>query len=137
MKTDSRSSRIAPNDKPILLCCDDNTWFRAEFSAALLKTCGIRSLQSSHPLEAIRTIERNPDLVAVVSDYRFDGRQLTGNELLRHVGKHWPSMKRMLLSAYIEGWHFDLGHTERYTVRDKVLPMADLAERVCEWLKAA
>src|SRR5688572_4682968 len=99
-KQNLSSSRLA-SDKPILVLADDLGWFRAELCQKLLKDWGIRTLQASNGLAAIRTLERNPQLEAIVADYRFDNGGPDGIKLLETAKARWPHVKRMLLSAYV------------------------------------
>ncbi len=122
------------NDKPLILVCDDVSWFRSELCHQLLKLCGIRSLQAEHGLAAIRALERNPKLKAIICDWRFP-QGPDGVAVLETVKKRWPHVKRMLISAYVEPSTYELGYERGFSVRDKALPIAKLAESIGEWLE--
>ena len=136
LKTASRLSKT-PNEPPTLLVADDHAWFRSEVCQALLKECGIRTLQASNGLGAIRAVERNPQLVAIVIDKRFDNGGPDGEEVLDTVRERWPHVRRMLLTAYVDGGTIERGLRFKFAVRDKAVPMSKLAKSVCEWFKNA
>lgn len=119
------------NEKPTLLFVDDLAWYRRHLCDELLKTCGIRSIQAAHVLEAIRTLERNPQITTVVTDWRFDNGGPDGEALLETVKRRWPHVKRMLLSAYTDGPMIERGYVGGWMVRDKALPMDEIVSVVC------
>ncbi len=123
------------NDKPILLCVEDLDWYRAELCHQLLKVCGLRTLQANNGLAALRTLEKNPQILAVVSDWKFVNGGPDGIALLDAVKKRYPRTKRMLISAFCEPWMFEEGYAKGFSVRDKALPIAKLAESIGEWLE--
>ncbi len=112
------------------------TWYRAELCRRLFKHCRIHTLQADNVLEAIRTLERNPELTGVVADLRFPTGP-DGIALLETAKARWPHMKRMLLSAYTDGPLIELGYERGHLIRDKALSFDKLSETICDWLKAA
>jgi CheY-like chemotaxis protein len=135
-KKDSPSSPKPGSNRPILLLADDTNWFRAELCQKLLKSHGVRSLQANNGLAAIRALEQNPQIKAIVADFKFNNGGPDGIKLLDTVKRHWPHVKRMLLSAYLESWMREEGYAKGFILRDKALPLSKLAQEIWEWLGA-
>ena len=124
------------NEKPVVLFADDTVWYRRELARHLTRECGLRVLHADHALEALRTLERRPDVSIVVADEKYPHGP-SGSMLLEAVGNRWPHMKRILLSAYTTGEMISDGVERGYDVRDKSLSMGEIAEIVCAMANAA
>src|SRR5689334_5225604 len=82
-------------EQPAILCVDDDRpnldLFRRAFDDDLVV------LTAGGGEEALAVLERE-HVGVVVSDQRMPG--LTGTELLARVAERWPSVTRILLTAY-------------------------------------
>ncbi|MGN6671406.1 MAG: response regulator [Candidatus Nucleicultricaceae bacterium] len=60
--------------------------------------------------EALRVIDRNPDISIVASDLNMP--QMNGLELLTHLKEHYPHIKSMIVSAYSDTENISLAMKE-------------------------
>jgi DNA-binding NarL/FixJ family response regulator len=132
--TDLRSPRL--DSKPTIILAEDHRWYRGALADRLRKDCGVKTLQAEHVLEALRMLDSNADVVAVVADERFPHGP-SGTELLRATKRRKPHVRRMLLSAYTSGAMIAIGAEEGFEVHDKALPLDEVASLICAMAKAA
>lgn len=120
--------------RALALLVDDEPHYRSDLADRLEHECDIESLEADNSLEALTILEHLAHRVSVVvSDERMP-RGLPGGMLLDYIGRRWPHLPRVLLSAWTTG---ELVATAPYLVLDKALHPDVIAERICELAKAA
>lgn len=102
------------NDRRVVLLIEDRRSYMATLARKLRKVSGLEVIETANGLHALTVLSERGDINAVVSDERLPGLQ--GTEILEEVGRRWPRIRRMLLSAFTEPeWHA----TRPYLVMDK------------------
>jgi len=92
---DESTSDAAAKPLPRILCVDDEPMVLKSLAASLKRHFEV--ITSSGPLAALELLEQDPDVCAIVSDYRMPG--MDGGALLRCVRDRFPTVARILLSG--------------------------------------
>jgi DNA-binding NarL/FixJ family response regulator len=112
----------------IVLLVDDTAWDREQL-ATELRRCPVELVQFGDALAALTWLHDGGArrVALVVADERMPGP--SGSDLLEEVGRLWPSVRRVLLSAYVEpSWIMD----SPYLVIEKgTAPRAVIADEIC------
>jgi CheY-like chemotaxis protein len=125
------------HDRPQVLIVDDVAWYRRALCRMLNMECGLRTLEAGDGLRALTLLaEHGADVDIVVCDFRFNGpggvlQGLQGEEILEEVGKHYPHIKRVMLTAYSTS-ELQLKTIDQYQVLDKSLDAWLIAEDICK-----
>jgi CheY-like chemotaxis protein len=113
-------------ESPTVLLVDDNAEYRRLLARVLRIDHGIEAFELSSALAALTFLEAEP-VTLVVADLRMPG--LDGRGLLDVVGKRWPGIRRMLLSAFTTG---EMVAGAGYPVIDKGLSGWLICERIAD-----
>lgn len=82
-------------NRPRLVIVDDDLMVLEALSELLARSCEVSSFSS--PLQALEHIQADPPDV-VLSDQIMP--ELTGDQLLREVGRRWPHVGRVLITGF-------------------------------------
>ena len=127
------STRVtSASDAPCVILVEDHRWYRNDIASMLAMQCGIESLGTDNALQALTLLEqRAHSIAAVVSDERLP-RGMQGTDLLEHIGKRWPHIPRMLLSAWTTG---AMVAAAPYPVIDKIHDTRTVCAHICALVK--
>lgn len=120
------------DDAPLVLLVDDDNEFRRLLARVLRIEAGLNVLECANALAALTLLESRARIALVVSDLRMPG--LDGASLLAVVGERWPSVRRMLLSAWTTG---EMVAAADYPVIDKALAGWLIVERITDLAQGA
>jgi DNA-binding NtrC family response regulator len=111
---------VAAPAPPSILVTDDEPDIRNLVLQVLrlpsTKMGPLRVLTASCAEEALAIMESDA-VDVILSDYRMPGKN--GAQLLAEVRKRWPSVRRILMTGYDEGF---VGEAERELAADAILP---------------
>jgi CheY-like chemotaxis protein len=93
-------SRSEAHPKPAILIVDDEELLRLN-AADLLEENGYSVVEAANAEDALRTLERRPDVRLLFTDIQMPG-PIDGIELARLVHERWPHILLVMTSGQIQ-----------------------------------
>ena len=108
-------SRSEAHAKPAILVVDDEELLRLN-AADLLEENGYSVVEAANAEDALRMLERRPDVRLLFTDIQMPGR-IDGIELARLVHERWPHILLVMTSAQQQPSQADIPDEGRFIAK--------------------
>jgi two-component system, response regulator PdtaR len=122
----------ASQSKPATVLIVEDDGLQRLFLIDMLEDQGYSVLQAANALDAIRLLERHPDVRLVFTDIRLSG-EIDGLDLLRVVHMRWPHMSLLTTSGRQHPHYAELPHEARFI--SKPVQEREMLEQMDELLR--